>query len=74
MAGEIINSTYLNRIFDKNRHIQKLLNKDSNKKTASEIMNTRMIQSCIHLPKYDQLDISKEMFCFNGGKNIVELS
>jgi len=53
LAGENINSSYLNKIFDKNRHIQKLLNKDVNKKTASDVMNTRMIESCIHLPKYD---------------------
>jgi len=33
-------------------------------------MRTRMIQSCIELPEYDQIDISKEYASFNGGKNI----
>ena len=53
MTDDSIRYSHLNRIFDKNRHIQILLKKDDKKKTPTEIMSTRMIKSCISLPQYD---------------------
>lgn len=53
MNGESMNFSNLSKIFDKNKNIQKLFSKDSNKKTPSDIMNIRMIQLCRNLPEFD---------------------